>query len=213
MTGSRSLAQFGQLAPPQPGLDVRLDEQPHHLVPDDVVKGLELLGGDDAAGLAGDRGSTYAAAGMDRHDLVGEGRGEHGVEDDLDVADSGGSCAVDRGEPGDPFANRGRVDVAHPQVAQFGQDVSVDQVPVVLAGRRLDDVMRQPLGLDVLPQRLPGPSGSAARPAAASASAIVAIFSAWPSVANVPAERARPDRSRYMPVYRCVPSLRERAIT
>jgi hypothetical protein len=45
-----------------------------------VVQHPELVGGDDVAGLAGHRGSAYLAPRVERHDLIGERRGEDGVE-------------------------------------------------------------------------------------------------------------------------------------
>ncbi len=156
--------QLGQLTPAQAGLDLGLHQEAHGVVLKGRVNGVVLLDGDDASRLTGDGRGLDAASGMDEDHLIVQRGGEDRVEDDFRLPNRRWARAIDALQLGDPLAHVMGEQLHHPDVAQGGEHVLVEQVPVVLPRRQFDDVIRKPLSLDVVGQRLPAPLGIADLP-------------------------------------------------
>jgi len=140
--------ELGQLAPPQPGAQRDFDEQPGGVRGQRDEQRLELVRCDDPILLHRHGRGLHAAAGVQDHDEVVQRGGEHRRQDDLQMPDL---CRADAShvEFGDPLADMGRQDVPHLHRSEPRQDVPVQAVAVALPSRGLEDVVREPLVVDI----------------------------------------------------------------
>ena len=120
-----------------------------------------LLGRDDPTWSGRRWRRLDSLAWVQEDDLVVERCGEDRVQHGLAFHDRRWSDAGWVLETGDPLSDIDGQDLGHPQITQLGQQVPVEDVPVTLSGGGLDDVIREPLVLNVGPQSLAAPAGIA----------------------------------------------------